>query len=207
MRSEPVDRAATVDRMLTRARLERRRGQFAAAWQALDDALLLAPDSPDVLEEMGYLNLDEGEPEAAAQCFRRVLDLSPGRAGAEIGLGNATIEATRAELAEAQDDQPDTSALAKRSGSHAATLSSLLPGLGQMYATEFGRGWAFLLAAMPCWYLTFWGVMSRIIPGAKEAPAALLSLGLTGVIVIHGFAGWDAWQAVQRLHDERRQVL
>lgn len=201
------DRERTVDRMLSAARLARRRGEVEAAWRCLDDAMLVAPDSADVLEEMGHLNFDEGEFEAAAQCFRRCLEREPGRRGAEVGLGNATVEIARAEVAEQADAAPDTSLLARRSPSRAALLSALLPGLGQMYATEFARGVVWLLAALPLWYLGLWGFVSRIDKKPDGLGAGWYTLGLLGGLAVHGLAAWDGRQAVQRLLAERRQVL
>lgn len=201
------DRQRTVDRMLTSARLARRRGEMEAAWRCLDDALLLAPDDAAVFEEMGWLNLDEEEFEAAAQCFRRALELEPGRAGAETGLGNATVEAARSAAAEQAEAEPDTSLLGKRSPSRAALLSALIPGLGQMYATEFARGTAWLLAVLPCWYLGLWGFVSRIDKHKGGLAAAWYLLGVLGSLAVSGLSAWDGWRAVQRLQAERRQVV
>ncbi|NUQ01648.1 MAG: tetratricopeptide repeat protein, partial [Armatimonadetes bacterium] len=60
---------------MSAAAVYRRQGDFEAAWRALDDALAMAPEGAPVLELMGDLNLDQGEYEAAAQCYRRVLQI------------------------------------------------------------------------------------------------------------------------------------
>ena len=87
------------------------------AMEAFERALALAPDDPDALNELGVAHVDVGEFEAAARCYRRVIDHRPGHAHVWLnytktrrfaGSDRAEIEAAE-RVAERLDREPDPS--------------------------------------------------------------------------------------------------
>ncbi len=173
MRSEFDDpRQDAVSKAITVAQVHRRRGELEAAWRAIDDALAMAPEWPPLLELMGELNLDEGNLEAAVQCFRRALDAEPGRASAEVGLGRALLAAQPA----TGESGPDP-LLARRKPATAAVLSALVPGLGQAYANDLSRGVTFFLVTMLGWFVVANQYLVAMDRAGRGRARSLLDLG------------------------------
>ncbi|MCC7493852.1 MAG: hypothetical protein IT204_15965 [Fimbriimonadaceae bacterium] len=201
----PDPRVDAVNRALNLARSYRRRGHSAAAWRAADDALAMAPEEPAVLELMGELNLDSEFWEAAEQCFRRVLDLDPRRASAEVGLGKALV-GLQQETVVQHPTATDRTAQ-RRTPSTAAALSFLVPGLGQAYADALERGIAAFLIALPLWGAVAWqytallgrsGGGQRVAIGLKVPPGPLFWGTVLLGLVWNCLAAWDAYRQ-QRL--------
>lgn len=198
----PQDRRQeAVERALSAANVHRRRGDWEQAWRAVDDALAVDPQNVAVLEMVGHLNYDEGEYQAAVQTYQRVLELEPGRAGAEVGLGNAILKLSAPTL---QLDAPDP-LLAKRKPETAAVLALLVPGLGQAYALELNRGIAFFAAGAFAWLLVVGRYLSALPTGPaarRMASLADLDLGplfwvlLTLAGLVHLAAAIDAWRLI-----------
>ncbi|MBI2301889.1 MAG: hypothetical protein HYU66_23545 [Armatimonadetes bacterium] len=186
------------ERALSAAALYRRRGDTEAAWRALDDALAVDPDSAGVFALMGELNLDAEEWAAAAQCFRRALELQPELAAAEVGLGRASV-GLEGIAGEAAGDEPDARVLARRKPETAFASSLVIPGLGQMYAGVVGRGAAFFVGALPFWALAaaqFTAHLDALMHPAQDAPGLW---GLVLAAVYHLAAACDAWRVLSRL--------
>jgi len=176
-------RRAALERVLATAALQRRRGDFEAAWRAADDALALEPASASVFSLMGDLNADAEDWEAALQCYQRALELSPGLPGAEVGLGQATL-ALAGDLS-GPDVEPLDPALLERTPEMAAVRSLILPGLGQAYAGDLGRGVVFLVVCLLAaggvvWKLTALPAVARHLARGGGSPFAILNaLGLS----------------------------
>ncbi len=195
-----------VERALTTANVHRRRGDWEAAWRALDDALVMAPEHPPLLEMMGQLNLDEDQHAAAVQCFRRALELEPGRPAAELGFATATLLLKEAEAGVGEAPDP---ILAGRQPSDAMLRSTLVPGMGQAYAGEVGRGVAFLVPWLLLWSLLVWFVTSagqnlRSAPSVRQMsllaalPPVVWVLGAL-LFVCHLASGIDAGRLLRRV--------
>jgi len=193
-----------VERALTAANLHRRRGDWEAAWRALDDALVMAPEHPPLLEMMGQLNLDEEQYAAAAQCFRKALELEPGRAASEVGYAQATLLLKEAEVG---GEAADT-ILAGREPSDAMMRSAIVPGMGQAYAGEAARGAVFLVP-----WAVLWGMIIWFVTGTGQAirsSARFRGMSLTSalppivwvcagaLLVLHGIAAIDAARLMRR---------
>lgn len=194
-------RLDAVDKALAAARIHRRRGDLEAAWRAVDDALALAPEWPPVLEAMGDLSYDDGDFEAASRCYRRALDLEPGRATAELGYANAVL-AMRGELA--ADDQPDE-VLLKRRPADAAARSGVIPGLGQAYANDPARAAAFFGPWMVLLVATCWRFMGALSEAARSrrglggvvGDPLMWCLGVL-LLALHVASAVDAYRLLQR---------
>ena len=93
---------------VTLARLALRAGDGDLARRHLRDELLLRPESPDLLHELGHLLLDTADPRSAAACFRRIVADRPTDARAWQNL--AVAECARGRY----DDGADASAEALR---------------------------------------------------------------------------------------------
>jgi len=66
-----------------------REGRLDAAIKEYSRVLRLAPESPDVYNNLGVALRSAGRPEASVACYRRSLGLRPGAAGVYTNLGNA----------------------------------------------------------------------------------------------------------------------
>lgn len=76
----------------TLAGLYFQQNKFDAALTALQQAVEEAPDSPDFLNDLGGLYLTLKDHDRAADCYRRVLALSPGHHGARYNLSQVLFE-------------------------------------------------------------------------------------------------------------------
>jgi len=207
-------RQELLDQALTMASRHRRKGDSAAAWRCVDDALALAPRAAPVLEMMGLLNLDAGEWQAALDCFEQALAIEPGRRNSEIGLGQATVELKRLEALtpEAIMAQTQLQRELERRASVAGVFSFCLPGLGQMRLLEFGRGGLFLLGELVLgllWWAVGFGLMAPGRGGrmATPQPTAAFWLGALVFLVYHCYAALDCNRLGRELAAEEARWL
>ncbi len=201
-------RRAALERILSTAALQRRRGDYQAAWRAADDALALEPTSAPVFCLMGDLNADAEDWDAALQCYQRALELSPGLPGAEVGLGRATL-ALAGDLS-GSDVEPLDPVLLERTPEMAAVRSLILPGLGQAYAGDLGRGVVYLVICLLAaggvvWKLTALpGVVRHMARGGGSPFAVLSAVGvgfwllLAVLAVLPVVAGLDAYRLLKQ---------
>jgi len=85
-RSEHADEA----RRLYESALEHHRdGRLDVAIKEYTAVLRLAPNAPDVYNNLGVALRSAGRPEAAVACYRRSLGIRPAAAGVYTNLGNA----------------------------------------------------------------------------------------------------------------------
>jgi Flp pilus assembly protein TadD len=71
------------------ARALREMGSHARAAEIVEKALLLKPDDPGLMMQMGRIQISAGDFEGARQSFTRVTEIEPGRAEAWGALGTA----------------------------------------------------------------------------------------------------------------------
>lgn len=88
-----ADDPADVTARLYLARIHRREDRPREAAAELEEAVALAPQDADVRRELGWLFLELGRPEAAADQFRAARDAEPTAASNWIGLVRALREA------------------------------------------------------------------------------------------------------------------
>lgn len=197
-------RAQAVDRALAAAGMYRRRGEVEAAWRAVDDALAIDPRSAAVFELMGDLNCDQEDYPAALQCYRKSLEFEPGRKGAEVGVGRATVM-LEAPPPNDEDDPALQAIVARRKPETAAGLSFIVPGLGQMYAMQFSRGGLFFGIALVLWLLVSRAFVD-VLETLHRSRAMTVGGGgwflLTVLTVWQVYAALDAYACVQRLKGE-----
>ncbi|MBI5835391.1 MAG: hypothetical protein HZB16_24065 [Armatimonadetes bacterium] len=212
MNSNP--RQEALDQALLMASRHRRKGDSAAAWRCVDDALTLAPESAPVFEMMGLLNLDVGEWQAALDCFGRALAIEPGRKNAEIGLGQATVELKRVEslTPEAIMAQTQLKRDLEKRAHVAAIFSFCLPGLGQMRLLDFGRGGGFMLGELLLgllWWACGFGLAASGRGGRMAAPhpTAAFWLGAIVFFVYHCCAALDCNRLGRQIAEEEAQWL
>ena len=74
----------------------------------------------------------------------------------------------------------------------ALILSGILPGLGQLYLRQWGRGASFLVAGcLLCWLLGLSVPVEDLLAGQLSSP--LSALGVT--LALLGLYLWSAWGA------------
>jgi tetratricopeptide (TPR) repeat protein len=213
MNTDDPARQQALETMLATAGAHRRRGQYEAAWRCLDDALAVAPQSAAVFEMMGLLNLDTEELEAAEQCFRRALEIEPGRNGSEVGLGRVSVELARRQPLTPELALAQVAALRaeERAIGVSALFSSCIPGLGQMRLLEFGRGAWVMAVAFVCWGVTYYGLrFAESKPVHRNEvfqTTPLFWLGLALTIGWHAWAASDTRRLGRDLLNESRQRL
>lgn len=83
------DDSANVTALLYLGRIQRSQGRYEEARHALVAANRQAPGDADVQRELGYLFLDLGAPQPAAERFRRAQELEPESVASWVGLVRA----------------------------------------------------------------------------------------------------------------------
>jgi Flp pilus assembly protein TadD len=115
------------------------RGSAAAAAQLLERASAAEPESRSILEALGRAQFDTKHYEAAAGCFRRIVEASPTDDYAQFGLGLALSrsgdhEAAAEHLALAAAMRPDLRHYTEALRSVRATLRARNLADGEEYA-------------------------------------------------------------------------
>ena len=147
------ERQAQIEGLIQQAQVARIRKQSQEVTKLLQDALAVAPHSPQVLELLGDDYLERRQYKAARDVYRRAVRLDPHNVGLERKLANVALKLEEANiLLLGQSLEAAESAASARAG---VFLSAMVPGLGQMAAGRYVKGGVilagFLLAALIGW--------------------------------------------------------
>ena len=168
--NDPLARERELERLLTRANVERARALVRDSRTTLEQALVLAPHvSPTaaapVYEQLGDLLLAEERYEQAKEHFEKALELSGGkRASAEKKLGEMAVrlsdQAAMERLGGAlgpSEDLVDVLRDPRTGKRHAgvAMLLSLAPGFGQFYCGQIVKAGIILGVFVISFFIVF----------------------------------------------------
>jgi tetratricopeptide (TPR) repeat protein len=133
-----------IRQLLGQATLLRSRGDLQQALALAQEAVSLDDESWEGHELIGDLFLSLARPDQAMESYRRAREINPDRAPLEEKVGRAALaQAERnrtTELSRSLLEGKDTLQLPKRNPSYAALYSFIIPGLGQVYNREVGKG-------------------------------------------------------------------
>jgi len=133
-----------IRQLLGQATLLRSRGDLQQALALAQEAVSLDDESWEGQELVGDLLLSLAHPDQAMESYRRAREINPERASLEEKVGRAALaQAERdrtTELSRSLLEGKDALQLPKRNPSYAALYSFIIPGLGQVYNREVGKG-------------------------------------------------------------------
>lgn len=181
-----------VERLLTKANALRARGDNLKAESTCREALALAPEDPGVLELLGDLLLAAGKPTEAQELFRKAFARRPERGVLEekIALAalksDASLRAAQKRLQQGENPQLDDRK--PRNPVLAFFLSSLLPGMGQMYNGDYWKGGVLFLAALFTFGVLFYSVTGLLAAAAHvrhESTLTALSDAMQNWSTVH----------------------
>ena len=178
--------------LMGRATLSRVRGNAAEALQLAQQALVLHEPNAEVHEFIGDALMELKRGADALGSYRRARELNPHRVELEDKLGRAAIQRAARDDAFAYSTallegrvKPEP----KRNPGYAAIFSIAMPGLGQLYNGQFGKGLiivaAFLLlATLSAYSMLNQSATSGMGMFGPTSPSLLTILGGSAVWVI-----------------------
>ncbi|MDQ2799308.1 MAG: E3 binding domain-containing protein, partial [Armatimonadota bacterium] len=145
-----LSEAEQVNRLLSTANIQLRRGQIAEAERAINESLTLRPNDPGALELRGDAQIARDDYTAACESFRAALAVQPSRATAEAKLARAILrqsEQQRRKTLGVAYAASETTILGRggagnRKGAARISVfaSAFLPGLGQILSGQYVKG-------------------------------------------------------------------
>jgi len=155
-----------IRQLLGQATLLRSRGDLQQALALAQEAVSLDDESWEGQELVGDLLLSLAHPDQAMESYRRAREINPERASLEEKVGRAALaQAERdrtTELSRSLLEGKDTLQLPKRNPSYAALYSFIIPGLGQVYNREVGKGVVVVVLWLAMLALSVMGVRSEL---------------------------------------------
>jgi tetratricopeptide (TPR) repeat protein len=143
-----------LDTLLREANVFRLRGQVAEAEERCRAVLEQAPEEPTALEMLADLLRGRGKLEEAADLYRRAVAAAPDRPSPEKKLAEIALElAERERLRDAAAvllANPTPAAQQRRNVVWAFMLSSVFPGMGQLYNRELVKGGLLMVGTLLC---------------------------------------------------------
>ncbi|MCC6446370.1 MAG: tetratricopeptide repeat protein [Armatimonadetes bacterium] len=168
-----------IHKLLASAKLFRIRGQFDAAEEKCKEALALAPQNTEALEMMGDIAYDRGSLEEALHLYKTAVEIRS-TPSLETKYAKVALEigeqARQREMAETLLNQPEQAVQRKRSQAVAFILSTLVPGMGQLYNGDMVKGLIIMAIMGLC---AVWLLSS---PYFADWFRSILSLAVTGTI-------------------------
>lgn len=147
------------DRLMTAARVYRRRDDYAAATKAVQQALTILPDDLDAREFAADMIYAHGDLQKAIDYYKAILETDPKRASAETKYAKTILELAEGhrqrELVQQMLENPTRLQVAHRNPAIAALLS-IAPGFGHIYCGLYTVGIALFCGWVFAWMLFFW---------------------------------------------------
>jgi tetratricopeptide (TPR) repeat protein len=147
-RESTLEEIRQAETLLREASMLRRRERFRDAEAKCRESLALVPKDAAALELLGDLLQGVARTNEALAAYRRATEADPKRSSAERKYGDLLMR-------QQNWGGVDMEAVPKN-GFVAVLLSALLPGAGQLYNGDWGKGLFFLLATAVCVYLLAW---------------------------------------------------
>ena len=146
-------------RLMTAARVYRRRDDYAAATKAVQQALQIMPNDLDAQEFAADMIYAHGDLQKAIDYYKLILQADPKRASAETKYAKAVLELAEGhrqrELVQQMLDNPVKPHVSRRNPAIAAMLS-IAPGFGHIYCGLYTVGIALFCGWVFAWMLFFW---------------------------------------------------
>ncbi|MCS7192844.1 MAG: tetratricopeptide repeat protein [Armatimonadetes bacterium] len=136
-----MKRDEQLERILTRANIERVRGNFSVAKSLLEQALQKAPDRADIHELLGDVHKATGNLKSALECYKKSKELDPSRRSAEEKFAATLLEINQPSL-------PEEVPFLPKNPNYAAIFSAFLPGAGQIYNEQWFKGFIMLTVTL-----------------------------------------------------------
>jgi tetratricopeptide (TPR) repeat protein len=147
-RESTLEEIRQAETLLREASMLRRRERFRDAEAKCREALALVPKDAAALELLGDLLQGVARTNEALAAYKRATEADPKRSSAERKYGDLLMR-------QQNWGGVDPEAVPKN-GFVAVLLSALLPGAGQLYNGDTGKGVFFLIATAVCVYLLAW---------------------------------------------------
>ena len=155
---DEIRKRADFERLLTAARISRRRGDYAAAFRDVAAALELFPSDLDAREFAADLFFARGELQKAADAYAAILKEDKSRASAEESFAKVTLQLAEANrqrhLLQDMLEHPERHQMPPRNPVAAAVLSGI-PGLGHIYCGEMVKGLVLFGISAISWLLFY----------------------------------------------------
>ncbi len=202
-----------VERILTQASVERARNNVVAARHLLEQALQKAPQRADIHELLGDVLRAVGDLAGALECYRKARELDPKRASAEEKFAAALLEVNAPPVSEETPFLPKNPTLA-------VAFSALIPGTGQIYNEQWGKGIAMMVVTFLSlgYFLQFYHQIraSTTLPtlGQVQQQLEQANVGEILLLLLAGltaFAMWtwsilDAYFTARRFQQQQRSL-
>lgn len=144
---------------MTAARVYRRRDDYAAATEAVRQALQILPNDLDAREFAADMIYAHGDLQKAIDYYKAILETDPKRASAETKYAKVVLELAeehrQRELVQQMLENPAKSQVMRKNPAVAALLS-IAPGFGHIYCGLYAVGIALFCGWMLAWMLFLW---------------------------------------------------
>jgi len=191
---DPAELKTRVEQLLRDAHLHRMRRHLGAAEALCREALELEPDDPQGLEMLGDLLAEDEKLDEALERYRRAFEQQPQKAILEEKIARVVLRKGEEEheriAALLALETPRRKGEGQRNALIAVLLASVMPGAGQVFLGQRGKGIAIcVLGLLPLIFgindlFKFFLGMAGLLP--KHAPPPnefLVVLGFVGVAV------------------------
>ena len=156
MQQEDVRKQAELERLMTAARVHRRRGDYEQAEQTIKRALEIDESNADAREFAADILFAKGALEVAAEEYKRLFTEDKARISAEEKYARAIVQIAESkrqkELLREMLEHPSSFRVPTRQPIYAALLS-LAPGLGHAYCGRVIKGVVLFVATVLSWWL------------------------------------------------------
>jgi len=177
-------------------------GQVEEAEKTARKLLEVAPRSTTSWELWGEVLLTQGKMEAAADAFKKAVELEPANADAERKYASIQLDLQQAKWQREALENGDLSQFRGAPNKEPATSaarSALFPGLGQVYNGEYEKGMVMFVVGMALLIGAVQLVVSWLSPGQSLSGlgTVLGYISLFGGIALYVFGVYDAYRGGQ----------
>jgi TM2 domain-containing membrane protein YozV len=194
-RESSVAEVRQAEQLLREASMLRRREKYADAMGKCREALLLTPKDAAALELLGDLYQGVAQVNQALAAYKRATEADPKRAASERKYADLLMRQQN------WGSGTDPEAVPKN-GLVASLLSLVVPGAGQFYNGETGKGLFFVLGTLVSLFLIFWSPWGLNSKQKGISTTLIATLIFFGVLYIMAVA--DANMTARGVKSRRR---